>query len=107
MPTVYELPFIAPIPRGHEVQVITFNGDESPTVVLDKTTSSLYCPEALWGPLHQNPALAVTDPIAVATRFSWTVRSVVAGVCAGAMMSTNQWGGDRHVVKTLLMVEAR
>lgn len=74
--------------------------------MLDQTASSLYCAEGLWGPLHQDPVRAVTDPVGVITRWAWTVRTAVEGVCAGAMMSTKSWGGDRHEVKTLLLVEA-
>jgi hypothetical protein len=106
MPSLHELPFLAPIPRGHEVLVVTFaSEDKTLTAVLDRTASSLYCPEALWGPLHQDPVRAVTDPVAVITRWAWTLRSAVEGVCAGAMMSTKSWGGDRHEVKTILLVE--
>ena len=105
MPTAHDLPFLAPIPRGHEVLVVTFTlAGKSPTMVLDRTTSNLYCPEPLWGPLHQDPVLAVTDPIAVVTRFAWTVQSAVEGVCGGALVSTKGWG-DRYEIRTLLLVE--
>lgn len=56
-----ELPFAAPIPRGHEVVVVTFTlDDRSPTIVVDRTASTLFCPEALWGPLHQDRAMVST-----------------------------------------------
>ena len=105
IPSLHELPFLAPIPRGHDVLVVTFTlAGKSPTIVLDRTAANLYCTEDLWGPLHQDPVLAVTDPVAVITRWTWTVRSAVEGVCAGAVMSTKGWG-DRHEVKTCLLVE--
>jgi hypothetical protein len=107
MPTAHELAFVVPIPRGHQVLVVTFTGQgKSPTMVLDRTASTIYCPDALWGPLHQDPVTAVTDPVAVITRFAWTVKSTTEGVCAGSLVSTNSSGGDRHEVKTILLVEA-
>lgn len=106
MASLLELPFLAPIPRGHEVLVVTFAlDDKAPTVVLDRTASTLYCPGDLWGPLHQDPALAVTDPVAVVTRWAWTVQSTLGGTCAGALISSKSWGGDRLEVKTTLLVE--
>lgn len=106
MPTLCEVPFLASIPRGHDVLVVTFNlGDKSPSVVLDRTAANLYCTDELWGPLHQDPALAVTDPIAVAKRWNWKIKNAIQGVCAGAMISTKSWGGDNYEVKTLLVLE--
>ena len=106
MPVAHQLAFFAPIPRGHEVLLVTFNMEgKSPKLVLDRTAANLYCPDALWGALHQDPVLAVSDPVAVLTRWSWTVQSAVAGICAGAVLSTKQSGGDRHDAKTLLLIE--
>ena len=105
MPTLHELPFLAPIPRGHEVLVIKLTlGDKSPSVVLDRTAANLYCTDELWGPLHQDPGLAVIDPIAVAKRWNWAVKSVTEGVCAGAMISSKS-RGDSYEAKTLLLFE--
>lgn len=105
MPSVHDLPFVAPIPRGHEVLLVTFTVDnQSPTLVLDRTTSIVYCPENLWGPLHQDPVLAVSDPIAAVTRFAWTVRNTVAGTCVGALIST-QNSGNKQEAKTRMLIE--
>lgn len=105
MTTAHELPFLAPIPRGHEVLIVKFSlAGKSPSLVLDRTASSLYCPEALWAPLHQDPALAVTDPVALVTRFAWVVKSAVEGLCAGALVATTA-GHDRYDVKTILLLE--
>lgn len=60
MPSLHELPFLAPIPRGHELFVVTFSMED---------------------------------------------RSVVQGVCAGTLISTKRWGGDRFDAKTLLLIE--
>jgi hypothetical protein len=107
MATVHELPLLAPIPRGHEVLVVTFAFDgTASTLVLDRTALCLYYSEALRGPLHQDPLLAVSDPISVITRFAWTVQSAFEGVCAGAMMSTRQSGGELSELKTLLLLDA-
>ena len=104
MPSTHELLLVAAIPEGHDVLVVTFAlADQTATLVLDRTASILYSPEVLWGALHQNGSLAVKDPIAVVTRWSWTVRSVVEGICAGAIVSTKSWGDFE--VKTILLVE--
>lgn len=34
-----------------------------------------------------------------------TVQSATEGVCASALLSTKHWGGDRHDVKTMLLIE--
>jgi hypothetical protein len=105
MPVAHELSFHTPIPRGHDVLLVTFGlVDKTAVLVLDRTASNVYCAGALWGPLHQDPALAVTDPVAAVTRYAWKVRSAVEGVCAGALLSTEGWG-DRHEVKSILLLE--
>lgn len=105
MPTVHDLPFVAPVPRGHDVLIVMFtNGSYSPTLLFDRTASTVYCPEAITGALHQDPVLAVTDPVAVVTRFAWTVKSATEGICAGALISVNRLG-DRFDAKTTLVVE--
>ena len=106
MASAHHLPFHAPIPRGHDVLLVTFGlENKAPTVVLDRTTSTLYCGEDMWGPLQNDPALAVTDPIALVTRWTWKVRSTIEGVCAGALISTRHVG-ESHDVKTILLVDA-
>ncbi len=106
MARVLELPFSAPIPRGNQVLIVTFaNGEKSPTLALDQTASLLYCGNDLRGPLHQDPALAVSDPVAVVTRWAWTVTSHFEGICAGAMVTSKSTGDSRYEVSTTLLVE--
>lgn len=39
MPSIHQVLFLAAIPQGHQVLVISFaSEDKSPTVVLDRTT---------------------------------------------------------------------
>lgn len=104
--TVHDLPFLAPIPRDHEVLVATFATTENriATAVLDRTASILYCPEDLWGPLYKDPVLAVTDPVAALTRWTWTLRTAVEGSCVGALVAAGRGGED---ARTRLVVEAR
>jgi hypothetical protein len=108
MATVHELLFLAPIPRGHDLVVLTFGrvpaSDGASTVVLDRTASTLYCSEDLYGPLHQDPVLALTDPVAVVTRWAWTLKSTAAGICGGAMIATTGRGGGLSA-KTLLLMD--
>lgn len=104
MPSVHDLLFGAPIPRGNEVLVATFTLEErSSTLVLDRTTSTLYCPEELWGALQQDTINAVREPVGVITRWSWKVKGVVIGTCVGAIVSTTTRGEQQ--VRTRLLVE--
>jgi len=106
MPSIIELPFLAPIPRGHDVVVVTFTlDDRSPTLVVDRTAGTVYCPDALAGALQQDPLHAVADPISTLTRWSWTVKSTMSGVCAGALVSTRVSGNNRYELKTHLLME--
>jgi hypothetical protein len=104
---LHELPFIAPVPRNHEVLVATLrrspHSDTRASLVLDRTTGILYCSDALWGPLDRSP-LALTDPIGVLTRFTWTVVQTSEGRCMGAMISTSSHGDSNHA-HTRLYVE--
>jgi hypothetical protein len=105
MPTALELPFAAPIPRNHEVLVVTFLRDakDAHFVVLDQTNSTLYCAEELWGALQQDAALATTDPIAVVTRWAaWTVSATLKASCVGALVMTKTWGDFAQKTRLLL-----
>lgn len=105
MPSVHDLPFIAPVPRGHDVLVATFVIENRVAIaVLDRTASTLYCPEDLWGPLYQDPVLAVTDPVAALTRWTWKLRSATEGSCLGALVASSKNGEEP---RTRLVVEAR
>jgi hypothetical protein len=105
---LHELPFLAPVPRGHEVLVATLrrspDSDQRASLVLDRTTGVLYCGEPLWGPLDRTP-LALTDPIGVLTRFTWTVIQRDEGRVMGAMISSASTG-DRNHAFTRLYLEA-
>jgi hypothetical protein len=105
MPTVIDLPFAAPIPKGNEVLVVTFELDgKSPTLVHDKTTGVAYFPDDLSGPLMRAPELAIDDPVGAITRFAWTVKNTLAGVSVGALVSIRT-GQRGHEESTRLLVE--
>jgi hypothetical protein len=105
MATAYLVPFQAAVPRGHGVLVVVVElGEKNATMVLDRTTSSLYCQDELSDPLRQDPALAVTDPISLLRRSSWTVKLAVDGVCAGTITSTKGWS-QRYGMSTCILVE--
>lgn len=106
--TVHELPFVPAIPRGHEVAAITFAMDgngKSPTLVFDRTAQAVYCPDELSGALQQDPATAVRDPVAVVTRWAWTVKSTTQGLCVGALIASKRSGAGGTDTKTLLVLE--
>jgi hypothetical protein len=106
----HELPFTAPIPRGHEVLVAVMRRAPDSLVVehlvLDETTSTLYCTDGLRGPLGRH-TLATTDPIAVLTRWTWTVERAQRGTVVGAIVSESPRRGPEHDQSTLLFVEPR
>jgi hypothetical protein len=88
MPTTIDLPFSAPVPKGNEVLVVTFELDgKSPVLVHDKTAALVYFPDDLSGPLMRAPELAIDDPVGAITRFPWVVKSAIAGISLGALVS--------------------
>jgi hypothetical protein len=104
---LHQLPFLAPVPRGHEVLVATLRrspeSDVLASLVHDRTASVLYVGDTLLGPLDRNP-LAIQDPIAVLTRYTWVVVSASVGRVAGAMISSTS-AGDQNHAQTRLFVE--
>jgi hypothetical protein len=103
---LYELPFLAPVPRDHEVLVATLRRSPDSTVlasfVLDRTATVLYCGETLWGPLDRSPT-ALHDPLGVLTRFTWVVERSTLGQVVGAMVSSTS-AGDQNHAQTRLFV---
>jgi hypothetical protein len=104
----HEIPFLAPVPRGHDVLVVWFKRtpeapNESAALVLDQTGGILYCDDTLWGPLGTDPR-ASTDPVGVLTRWSWTVTRSYNGTVQGCAVSTKDRGDSNHA-KTRLFVE--
>ena len=100
MPKIISLTFAAPVPRGHDVLVVTFTGPyANETVVLDRTDSVLYCSDVMLGVMQQHPEQAINDPIAVVTRWSWRVQEELQGTSAGSVLCTGR------PVSTRLLVE--
>lgn len=104
---VVRLEFLAPVPRGHDVLVSWFKQQPDATsesvVVLDRTAGVLYCDESTWGPLG-TAELALRDPIAVLTRWTWVLTRSLSGMSGGALVSTKDRGESNHV-RTDLFVE--
>ncbi len=105
---VLELPFVAAVPRGHEVLVAWLKSSPDATgesaLVLDRTTGILYCDPSLWGPLGRDPR-ALHEPLAVLTRWSWVVTRSAAGIAAGAVVVTTN-RGDSNEAQTRLFVQS-
>lgn len=84
-----QLPFSAPVPRGHEVLFATVRpaqgSRERASLVLDRTCGCLYCAEQLWGALSADPR-SLTDPLAVLSERSWVVDRTLAGRSLGAIV---------------------
>lgn len=103
-----ELPFVACVPRGHEVFVAWLKRSPDAThesaLVLDRTASILYCDPSLWGPLGRDPR-ALLDPVAVLTRWTWVVTRSIAGISVGAMVLTTS-SGDANDAQTRLFVQS-
>lgn len=103
----FELPFLAPIPRGHEVLVVGLlrapTATEPSWLVVDRTAGILYCGENLWGPLGQS-AEAASDPVAVLTRWSWRVARSATGRVRAALVASSDVG-DSNFARTRLFLE--
>src|SRR5262249_46404015 len=96
----------APVARGHGVLVVEFAvAKKNAMMVLDRTTSCLFCEDELSASLHQDAALALTDPVALVTRSSWTVKLTVEGVCTGTITSI-KGDASRYATRTLILVES-
>jgi hypothetical protein len=104
---LHELPFLAPVPRGHDVLVVSLRRTpDDPSLsrfVLDQTDGVLYCDEKLWGAFGRD-VLATQNPLGVLTRWSWVVEKAATGRVAGVMISTKNWGDTNHS-ETRLFVE--
>jgi hypothetical protein len=102
----YELPFLAPVPHGHEVVLVALLRSAESTkktfLALDRTASILYCDDELWGIFRHEHEVA--DPVAALTRWSWVVAKSTTGRVVGAMVSTADTGDSNHA-KTRLFIE--
>lgn len=90
-PSLFEVPFLAPVPTGNEVYVAALvrsaDAHEEIFLVHDRTAGVVYCDDRLLGPLGRD-AFATRDPVAALTRFTWRVKRAVEGTAAGAILST-------------------
>jgi hypothetical protein len=100
---LHEVFFLAPVPYGNEVAVLTLRrSDTQITLVLDQTAHVRYCNEAIWGPIGASP-LATTDPAAVLQRWGWVLIRATTGRSAGALVSTTDVGEANHVQTRLFV----
>lgn len=99
-----ELPFLAPIPAGHEVLVVwlrqTPDDQRTRLLVLDQSARVLYCDDRLWGPLGANEQ-ATLDPVGLLTRLSWVEDRRLMGRVSGAMVTM----GASTELRTRLFLE--
>lgn len=105
---VLEIPFVAAVPRGHEVLVAWLKRSPDETresaLVLDRTAGVLYCDPSLWGPLGRDPRV-LHDPVAVLTRWTWVVTRSTTGIAAGAVVLTTS-SGESNDAQTRLFVQS-
>ncbi len=107
MPSVLEVEFVAPVPRGHEVHVITLTHDElgrTAQLVHDRTAGVVYGGTVTAGPLARDVAFACADPASHLARFSWKVTQRDVGVAQGALVTTSNHG-EVNVAVTRLVLE--
>jgi hypothetical protein len=101
----YDLPLLAPIPRGHDgLMACLKRSGSTPTefaLVLDQTAGVLYCEEPLWGALGLDPR-ADTDPVGVLTGSAWTVTRSFTGAVTRCIVSTSCGAANR--AKTRMFV---
>lgn len=107
-PQTLEVPFVAIVPAGHDVFVAKMRpqagSDKGVFMVLDVTTSVLYCNDDLWGLFH--PAASSSDPVGVLARWGWIVDGHHRGRVVGSVVSTTSAGDSNHA-RTRLFVEVR
>lgn len=101
-----EVPFLAPIPRGHEVLVAAMRHAEYTDpfwFVLDRTTGTLYVGEESWG-IFSRSKTAVLDPIGFLAQWNWKPERCVEGkMVAATVASSNR--GDSNFSRTRLFVD--
>ena len=110
MQTVLRLPFLAPVPVGHRVQVVRashwgaplFGGQASwvdlpDPVVVDLETGVIYAP---WR-FHQH---VVPAPLGFAPNSGYRIAGSTEGRVASCVVSAE--GGERAVLATVLTVES-
>jgi hypothetical protein len=110
MQTVLRLPFLAPVPVGHRVQVVRashwggalFGGEPSwvdvpDPVVVDLETGVIYAP---WR-FHQH---VVPAPFGFAPNSGYRIASTGEGRVASCLVSAE--GGERSILATVLTVES-
>jgi hypothetical protein len=104
---VLDLPFVAAVPRGHEVLVAWLKSAPEATresaLVLDRTASIVYCDPSLRGPLGRD-ARVLVDPVGELTRWSWGVTRALTGTAVGAVVFTTS-SGDTNDAQTRLFVQ--
>ncbi|MBX3250976.1 MAG: hypothetical protein KF901_27615 [Myxococcales bacterium] len=98
---IIEFPFLAPVPRGHEVFfAILTQSAERASLVLDRTARLIYTLEALFTTVGTQPAI-FSDPIPTLEAQGWTVERAQAGVSHGAIVLSHD---RRNRARTRLFV---
>lgn len=104
--TYIEVALSAPVPRGHEVTVVSLRRDSSARevywLVLDRTSGVVHASEALWAPLGDTLEAAL-DPVAALTRRSWTVDASTSGEVLACVVGSSDVG-DSNFARTRLHV---
>lgn len=90
-PTRLDLPFAAPVPRGHSVVLLRIqhaDDGRAGTALIDATTGVVYCEESMFGLFAF--ATAASEPARVAQGLGWEIVEQLAGRAAGATVATSR-----------------
>ncbi len=103
---VLEVPFVATVPAGHDVLVAQARGPSSPdassAIVLDVTSSTLYCNDDLWAVFQST--FSPSDPVRALERAGWVIKQQYKGRVLGAVVSTTN-KGESNYARTRLFVD--
>ena len=103
----HELFFVAPIPRGHDVVIVTLTDTgvyfNNLACALDETAGILYCGEDLFDTFGRQ-VMSVTDPGALLAKLGRPALRTTKGRVVGSIVSTKH-DGDANFTRTRLFLQ--
>jgi hypothetical protein len=104
-PMRVDLPFAAPVPRGHIVVLVQIQHTEDArvgTALIDSTSGVVYCEEEWFGLFVH--AAAAREPARLARERGWDVTEQLVGHVVGATVATSKAAREASV-RTCLFID--
>lgn len=111
--TAVQIGFVAPIPAGHEVIVISFEREgagwleaSEAEAVVDVTSGTIYADLTYWSAMkaHRFPDASPASDPAGALGPAWRAKHSFHGRATGAVVSTRDTGDTNHACTILFLV---